>query len=84
MDRIIEKKRWTPRRIFSIGIAAVPVLLAVYAFIPGGRGSRLRVNTERITVSTVERGAFQEFIPVTGEIVPIRTAYLAAVEGGRV
>jgi HlyD family secretion protein len=84
MDRIIGKKKIRPRRILSLALLAIPVLLAVYAFIPGGEGSRLRVDRDRLSISTVERGQFQEFIPVTGEIVPIRTVYLDAIEGGRV
>ena len=36
------------------------------------------------TISTVERGPFQEFIPVRGEVLPIQTIFLDAQESGRV
>jgi HlyD family secretion protein len=42
------------------------------------------VETEKITVSTVTHGPFQEFIPVTGTVMPIKTIYLDAIEGGKV
>ena len=46
--------------------------------------SSLNVRKERITISEVTKGAFQEFIPVIGEVMPIETYHLDAVEGGRV
>src|SRR6185436_4571069 len=38
----------------------------------------------RITVSEVKNGAFTEFIPVNGIVLPQTTIYLDATEGGRV
>ncbi len=38
----------------------------------------------KLTISTVSRGPFQEYIAVTGTVIPIRTVYLDAMEGGRV
>ena len=35
-------------------------------------------------MSTVQKGAFQEFIPVIGMVLPITTLYLDASESGRV
>ena len=39
---------------------------------------------ERTTISEVTKGSFQEFIAVTGVVLPITTIYLDASEGGRV
>lgn len=44
----------------------------------------LRIESEHATVSVVRRGPFQETIPLAGTIVPLRTIYLDAIEGGRV
>ena len=38
----------------------------------------------RITISEIKQGAFQEFIPVNGVVLPLTTIYLDAIEGGRV
>src|SRR4029079_1585216 len=46
--------------------------------------SRLNVDTERITISEIKKGSFQEFIPVNGIVLPVTTIYLDAIEGGRV
>ncbi len=84
MDRKIEKKKWPPKRIaaFSLGGAFLAVL--IYSFVFGDNRSTLNVDSERVTISTVTKGPFQEFIPVTGTVIPIKTVYLDAVEGGRV
>jgi len=42
------------------------------------------VDMDRITISTVTKGAFQETIPVNGVVLPISSIYLDAIEGGRV
>lgn len=84
MDRVIAKKKWNRKRLLTIaGIAAV-ILLVTSAFLFTSGKSRLNVDTERITVSEIKKGNFQEFIPVNGVVQPITTIYLDAVEGGRV
>ena len=84
MDRIIEKKRWSKKRILTIsGIAALVLLIAASVYFTSGK-SKLNVDAERITISEVKKGDFQEFIPVNGIVLPLTTIYLDAVEGGRV
>ncbi len=84
MDRKIEKKKWPPKKIAIYGISAFVIFLFIYTLIFGDSSSKLNVQTERLTISTVSIGPFQEFIPVTGNVVPIKTVYLDAIEGGRV
>ncbi len=84
MDRVIVKKKWSAKRIWTIvGIVALIALIAASYFFTSGK-SKLNVDTERISVSEIKRGAFQEFIPVNGVVLPLTTIYLDAVEGGRV
>ncbi len=84
MDRVIEKKYWSRKRILTItGIVALVALIAGSYYYTSG-GSKLNVDTERITVSTITKGSFQETIPVNGIVLPLTTIYLDAVEGGRV
>ena len=84
MDRVIEKKTWTAKRILPIAGVAVLALLIFgsYYFTSGAR--KLNVETERITISEIRQGAFQEFTPVNGVVLPVTTIYLDAAEGGRV
>ncbi|NIM90233.1 MAG: HlyD family efflux transporter periplasmic adaptor subunit [Candidatus Aminicenantes bacterium] len=84
MDRKIEKKKWPPKKIALIGSVVIFVFLVVYFLGFKLTKSTLNVRTDRITISTVERGPFQEYIPVMGNVLPIYQHYLDAAEGGRV
>ena len=84
MDLQIEKKNWTPKKITLYGVIAAFAFTIIYSIAFRDNSSKLNVNSERITVYTVNEGAFNEFITVTGTIVPIKTVYLDAIEGGRV
>lgn len=84
MDRVREKKFWNTKRILTIaGITGLILLIGASYYFTSGK-SRLNVDPERITISEVKKGAFQENIPVNGVVLPITTIYLDALEGGRV
>src|SRR3982751_6420500 len=84
VDRKIEKRLWNKKRILTVsGIAAVALLIAASIYFTSGK-AKLNVDPERITISEVKNGPFQEFIPVSGVVLPVTTIYLDAVEGGRV
>jgi HlyD family secretion protein len=84
MDRKLEKKTWTLKRIAALSGIAVVVGLVLYQLVWADRRSKLRVEREKITISEVKRGKFQEYIPQTGTVEPLRTVYLDAVEGGTI
>ena len=83
MDRAIQKKRFTPQRI-ALGLGIVAFLVFAVRTLLTGSQSSLNVNREKITVSKVERGVFDEFIVVTGVVQPLKTYQLDAIEGGYV
>lgn len=84
MDRKIKKKKWPPKKIATFAAAGLFVIVVVYMLIFGVSKSTLNVKAERLTISTVRRGPFQEFIPVMGNVLPIYQFYLSAEEGGTV
>lgn len=84
MDRVIEKKKWSTKRLLSFSGIGILVVLLVSAFIFTSGKSRLNVEIEKITISEVKKGPFLEFIPVNGIVMPLTTIYLDATEGGRV
>jgi len=84
MDRPIKKKKWPPKRIATFAAIGVFVIFVVYVFAFQFNKSSLNVRKERLTISAVSKGPFQEFIPVIGEVMPIDTYNLDAVDGGRV
>ena len=84
MDRKVEKKMPFGRKA---GIAAVTILLLAFAWwlvdtLLDGRS--LSVDSQRIAVSAVTQGTFEDYIPLRGRLMPRSTVYLDAIEGGRV
>ena len=84
MDKKIEKKFWTLKRIIWItgGILIGGFLVFQLAF--ADKRSSLNVDKEKITVSEVTQGIFDEFIVVSGVVQPIKTYRIDAIEGGYV
>ncbi|MEM6842547.1 MAG: efflux RND transporter periplasmic adaptor subunit [Bacteroidota bacterium] len=82
MDRKIKKKTWTTGRILGIGLGLIFVSFVLYSFLFADNRSKLNVDEEKITVSTVEQDIFQERIPETGIVMPSQTIFMDAVEGG--
>src|SRR5690554_825469 len=82
MDRKIEKKYWTPNRILLLAGVFTVLSLSIYAFGFMDMRSSIKIDLERVTVSVVEEDFFQETLPVSGIIQPIKTTVLDAIEGG--
>ena len=84
MDRALPKRFWTQQRlILSAGGVFIVGLIAYVSFFADKR-SKLNVEREKITVSPVKIGPFEEFIVVTGVVQPLKTIRLDAIEGGYV
>jgi len=84
MDKKIAKKTWTLKRIATYGGIALLVFFIAYQFIFADRRSTFKTDKDKLTISTVARGEFKEFIPQTGTVEPSRTVYLDAIEGGNI
>jgi len=65
------------------GISALVLLIAGSFYFTSGK-SKLNVDTERITISDITKGPFQESIPQNGTVLPHTTIYLVTPDGGRV
>ena len=84
MDRKLEKKTFTPKRI-ATGISILLFIAAlIYIYVSTAGESRLNVDVERITISTVTNGAFMEYIAPIGTVLPKEIVYIPAIEGGMV
>lgn len=84
MDRRVEKRVPMTRKI-GYGAAFVGVLLFGWWLVNTLLDGRtLTVNSQRIEVSDVIVGTYEDVIPLRGRLVPSSTVYLDAIEGGRV
>ncbi|RDV15993.1 efflux RND transporter periplasmic adaptor subunit [Pontibacter diazotrophicus] len=84
MDRVIEKKTNTPKRIAIVVGAVALLVLLIYNLLFAEHTSKLNVDSERVTLGSVQDGVFQEFIAIDGSVEPLKTFYLDIAEGGRV
>jgi HlyD family secretion protein len=84
VDKKIEKKPLLKQKKFWFASAGGAIFLVLIIAILADTGSKLNVETDKITISTVSEGDFQEFIPVTGNVLPRTTFYLDVVLGGSV
>jgi len=83
MDRVIEKKGLSKQVKIAIG-AALVLLAAIAFYLSAPSGQSQTIAADRITVSPVTRGRFDDFLPLRARVEPLVTVYLDAVEGGRV
>ena len=82
MDRKIQKKKWTWKKIATYAGVALLLFIIVYSLLLSGGGTRLNVERDKINIAEVHQGEFREFIPVDGNVLPIKTIRLDAIVGG--
>ena len=84
MDKVIEKKKGLrPKHIIWI-VGGLAFAFLLYKVIFAETGSSFRAEKDKLTVSTVEDGLFNDYITVIGQVEPILTIFLDAEEGGKV
>lgn len=84
MDRVLEKKKWPAKRLIWISAVVVSVFFVTYQMFNSANGDRLRVDTTRLSASTVVYGEFLDYYPFDGLVEPVTTVYMDVEEGGRV
>lgn len=67
MDRKIESKLLTGKRLMLLG-ALVALIVATGALLSYLSTSRMRVERDKLTIDSVRRGSFQEFLIPAGEV----------------
>jgi len=82
MDRIIEKKKWTSKKIVSIVLICIFCFFLIYLLFLRDKQSRLYVDKSHMSIALVKKGKFLEFIPIDGVALPKITVYIDAIQGG--
>lgn len=83
MDRVVVAKR-IDKRVLIAGAAAGVLLLILLFWLFAPRANSQSVSADRLTISSVQQGVFDDFLPLRARVTPLVTVYLDAVEGGRV
>jgi len=84
MDRKIEQKKGLKRKHIYYAIGGVLFAILIYKAFLAKNISSFSVDAEKINIEMVEDGVFNDYITITGNVEPIATIYLDAMEGGRV
>ena len=84
MDKVIEDKRWIKPKHWKFIIIGAFVVASLLLFMFRDPVSTYRVERDKVSIETVTNGEFNDYISVTGQVVPISTIFLDAIEGGRV
>ncbi|MFL6829107.1 MAG: efflux RND transporter periplasmic adaptor subunit [Sphingomicrobium sp.] len=83
MDRVVVRRR-LDKRIVIAGAAAAALLLVLVFLLFAPRSDSVTVARDRLSISTVQSGTFDDFLPLRARVTPLVTVFLDAVEGGRV
>jgi len=83
MDKVVERRGLSRNVKIAIGAGAVLVLALLFWWFMPGAGSQT-VTKNRLTISTVQTGRFEDFIPLRAKVTPLLTVYIDSIEGGRV
>ena len=83
MDKVVVSKKIDKKVLIAGGAAAV-LLLALLFWMFAPRSDSQSISRERLTISEVTQGTFEDFLPLRARVTPLVTVYLDAVEGGRV
>lgn len=84
MDILVEKKKGLKKKHLPYMIGGVILLLVILWLIFDNHASKLNVEAERLSIQSATQGEFNDYIRVTGQVQPINTIQLSAVEGGMV
>ncbi len=84
MDRIIEKKKGLKKKHIPYIIGGIFLLLVICWIVFGNHTPKLNVDRNTISIQTASEGLFNDYIRINGQVQPINTIYLSAVEGGMV
>jgi len=83
MDKRIEKKNWSQKKIMYIAGISVFIILAFFGFKAINK-KIYKVDASRISVKKVIEGDFQDVILIDGDIQPINLVLVNTMEGGTV
>lgn len=82
MDRKIEQKqRINKKHLLYIAVGLVILGIISWAIL-GNHSSKLKVEKNKIMIQNVTYGEFNDYVRISGQVQPINTIQLSAIEGG--
>ncbi|MDR2058130.1 MAG: HlyD family efflux transporter periplasmic adaptor subunit [Dysgonamonadaceae bacterium] len=84
MDIQLEKRKGLQKKHIPYIAGGVILLLALNWIIFGNHSSKFNVEKDKLIIQTVIKDEFNDYIRVNGQVQPINTIQLSAIEGGMV
>ncbi len=84
MDKVIEKKKGLKMKHLYMGGGVAILLFLIYQIVFTEHQSVFRAEKDKLTISPVEDGLFNDYITIIGQVEPISTIYMDVEEGGKV
>ena len=85
MDKVIEKKKGIAalftKKAAPYWLGAVLVIFVVW-MLARDNSSVLRVNSQTLSIGEVSQGEFNDYIRLTGQVLPMTTIQISPLEGG--
>ena len=84
MDKQVTTKRMPLRTRLIIGGIVILVAGSAAGWMVSSSAGSQTVETANLSIATVRRGNFDDFVPLRARVTPLVTVFLDAVEGGRI
>ena len=84
MDRVLEKKKGIKKKHIPYILFGLFIIIVLIWIIFGNHVSKLSVDKQKVMIQSVTRGEFNDYIRINGQVQPINTIQLSAIEGGMV
>lgn len=84
MDRAVTTRKMPLRTRLIIAAAATAITFGGIAWVIANSAGSQTVSAANLSIATVTRGTFDDFVPLRARVTPSVTVFLDAVEGGRI
>lgn len=84
MDTVISKKKGIRRKHIPLIVIGALLLLALIWLLFGNHSSKMNVEAKRLNIVEAVHGEFNDYVRIPGQVMPINTIQLSAIEGGMV
>lgn len=84
MDIKIEKKKGIQKKHIPFIAGSIFLLGLIGWFIFGNHASKLNIEKDKVTIQESAKGMFNDYVRIPGQVQPINTIFLSAIEGGMV
>ena len=84
MDKILPKKKGIRKIHIPYIIGGILIFIFWGGIVFGNHNSKINIKRTDLTVTPVISGDFNDYIRISGQVMPINTIHLSVIEGGKV